>query len=272
MREGRTEPRAIAKRTEMGIRENILKEATAAAGSRIVTDVRLGLGYTSVLLDSGDMGLAYTWMSEQKTECTVFKGMRPLAGKPAGVVIELLNSKDLLAVTIGLAAANAVLNHRKQSYVEGDLTDVLNIGPSDRVAMIGAFLPVIRKLEQRVSELRVFERKANLVEGYHPADEAFEFLSQSTVALVTSTSILNSTVDALLEAAGGCREIVMLGASTPLCAAVFAGTPVTALSGVIAADRDAVARVISEGGGMKVFKEHVDKVTLRLTAPQSSFR
>lgn len=248
----------------MGVKENIIKEATAVAGGKTVADVRLGLGYTSVLLDSDEMGLAYTWQFDPKTECTVFKGMRPLAGKPAASVIELLNSVDTLAVTIGLATANAVLNNREQAYVDGDLTDTMNITSADTIAMIGAFVPVIKSLKERVAKLRVFERNENLVGDFLPAEKAFDYLPESSVVIVTSTSILNSTIDPILEAAAGCREVVMLGASTPLCRPVFADSPVTALSGVVVEDKDAVARVISEGGGMKVFKDYVRKVTLRI--------
>jgi len=247
----------------MGIRENIIQEASTEAEGKTVSDVRIGLGYTSVLLDSGEMGLAYTWQSDPKTECTVFKGMRPLAGKPVMAVIEMLSSEDTLANAIALAAANAVLNNRKQEYVPGDLVKTMNITPSDTVCMIGAFMPVIAGLKERVASLHVFERNVNMAGDFLPAEQAVDYLPNSNVVIVTSTSILNSTIDTLLQAAENCREIVMLGASTPLCAKVFAGTPVTALSGVVVADREAVARDISEGGGMKIFKDHVKKVTLK---------
>lgn len=56
----------------------------------------------------------------------------------------------------------------------------------------------------------------------------------------------------------------MLGPSTPLVPAVFAGTAVTLLSGVVVRDAGAVLRVVSEGGGMRLFKPHVRKVVLDL--------
>jgi uncharacterized protein len=51
--------------------------------------------------------------------------------------------------------------------------------------------------------------------------------------LITSTSIVNHTVDALLQAARGCREVALLGASTPLTAETFGAVRVTMLSGVV---------------------------------------
>ena len=55
----------------------------------------------------------------------------------------------------------------------------------------------------------------------------------------------------------------MLGASTPLMPEVFAGTNVTLLSGVVVSDPGAVLRVVSEGGGMRLFGPHIRKVSLR---------
>ena len=210
------------------------------------------------------MGLAYTWQSVPKTECTVFKGLRPLAGNPAGTVIELLRSEDTLAVTIALATANAVLNNSPKDALVGDLTKTLDLRATDTVVMVGAFLPVIEQLKDRVASLSVFERNPALGKDFLPAEKAFDQLPRSTVAIVTATSILNDTINRILEAAGNCREVVMLGASTPLCPEVFVGTSVTALSGVQVEDAAAVAQVISEGGGMKTFKNHVRKITLRV--------
>lgn len=246
----------------MGIRENIIEEALGLAKGKRVADVRLGLGYSCVELDSGEMGLAYTFQSDPKVECTVFKGMQPVAGKPAEQVIDMLTSEDGLAVTIALATANAVLNNREQTYIDGDLIETLNIAPSDTISMIGAFLPVIAQLKGKVATLNVFERNEAYPTDILPAEQAYDYLPKSDVAIVTSTTILNATIDQLLKTAENCREVIMLGASTPLSTEVFSGTPVTALSGVVVADKVAVARTLSEGGGMKIFKDFVRKVTL----------
>ncbi len=77
------------------------------------------------------------------------------------------------------------------------------------------------------------------------------------------SAILTSTLDALIDAARDCREVAIIGASTPLLAEAFQRTPVTLLSGVVADDPE-VLQVVSEGGGMREFKKHVRKVSLAL--------
>jgi len=84
------------------------------------------------------------------------------------------------------------------------------------------------------------------------------------VAVITSTSILNHTVDAILNAARTCREVVLLGASTPILPEVFTDTPVKILSGVVVTDTEKIMRIVSEGGGMRLFKNYIRKVNVRL--------
>ena len=84
------------------------------------------------------------------------------------------------------------------------------------------------------------------------------------MALITSTTIINDTVDELLEAARDCRELVLLGPSTPLIAEAFEGTAVTWLSGITVDDADGLLRVVSEGGGTRFFRPFVTKWNIPL--------
>ena len=82
---------------------------------------------------------------------------------------------------------------------------------------------------------------------------------------MTATTLLNGTVDEILDAAAGCPRIVMLGPSTPLSPEVFARTPVSRLSGVVVADAEGVRLTVSEGGGTRMFMPFVKKVNLFLS-------
>jgi len=77
-------------------------------------------------------------------------------------------------------------------------------------------------------------------------------------------SILNHTVDNILDAARSCRDIALLGASTPLLPDALAGTPTTILSGVVVSKPREILQIVSEGGGMRFFKKNVIKVNLPL--------
>jgi uncharacterized protein (DUF4213/DUF364 family) len=97
-----------------------------------------------------------------------------------------------------------------------------------------------------------------------PSERALDLLPTCSVALITSTTLITESLDALLGAAAGCREVALLGPSTPLLPEVFVGTPVTWLSGIRIGCPEKVLRVVSEGGGTRTFSPYVQKVNLRL--------
>lgn len=240
----------------------VARLAEAAAGAR-VADVRIGLGYTAVLLTDGSAGVAYTSRDLARGGCSVFDGRRPLAGRPALDLLGLLESSDAIEAAVGLGCANALGNRDGPDLVDGDVLDELDVGPDDDVGMVGEFGPLLEPLRSRAKSLTVFERVDCEGEGLRPADEAHERLGRCQVALITATSIVNHTVDGLLDAAAGCRAVALVGASTPLLPDAFGGR-VTALSGILIQDAAAILQIVSEGGGMRQFIPHVRKVTRRV--------
>ncbi len=232
------------------------------AGKARVVEVRIGLGYTAVLLDDNQLGVAYTFHDEAVGGCSVFRGIRPLANRLAADLLVLLESSDPIEAGVGLACANALANRSGTGMQAGDILERISLRPEDHVGMVGHFGPLVTTIQERAATLTVFER-IDLPAGLlRPTAEAFDILPHCQVALITATSIINHTIDRLLQAASHCREIVVLGASTPLLPAAFGEKEVTLLSGVLVKDPPAVLQVVSEGGGMRQFSPFVQKVSL----------
>ncbi len=247
-----------------GIAAGIAARALERAGTEEVADLRIGLGYSAALLADGRLGLAYTFRRDAEGGCTVDLEARPLAGRRVSELMPLVTSANPIAAAVGLACANALTNIPSEEHIEGDVLDHLELGGGDDVAMVGFFAPLVERLRERVRSLTIFERVSEPQGELRPAEEACAALPRCSLALISSTAIINHTLDGLLEAARGCRAVVLLGASTPLAPEAFRGTGVTLLSGVVARDADAILRVVSEAGGMRVFKRHVRKVVLRV--------
>jgi len=235
---------------------------------RRVADVRMGLGYTGVLLEDGSCGVAFTFKEGLDHGCSVFSGRRPLAGKSSHELVDYIGSLSLLESALGLSAVNALVNSDRTVQTEGDVMDMLHWTKEDRVGMIGYFGPLIKPLRQQVKELVIFEKDEDREEGVLPAEDAYEELPRCDIAVITSTSLINGTADGLLDAAGGCREVILLGASTPFIPDVFEPLGVTLLSGIVVLDAPSILRTISEGGGMAYFGKAVKKATLRLGATE----
>lgn len=248
----------------MSIRENINRMILPAANKYSIDDVRIGLGYTAVRLNSGHVGLAYTFLDGIKGGCDVFKGIRPLIGRNAADLLTGLHTGDNIEAAVALATANAVSVIEDKTFCTGDILDQLTLHSGDRVGMVGHFAPILPRLKKKCAAVHIFERIEFPMGDLLPNADIPKVLPQCQVAVVTSTSIVNNTVDAILDAAANCREVVMLGASTPLIPEAFSGTPVTLLSGVLATHSEGVLQVVSQGGGMRSFGKYIRKVNLRV--------
>ncbi len=256
---------STASMANTSLARRIVEGLTHEAVIATVAEVRIGLGYTAVKLEDGRAGVAYTFRDQAKGGCSVFHGLRPLAGRVAVDLLPLLQSSDAIEAAVGLACANALANsHDDSMKLEGDILDHLDAGPDDDVAMVGYFGPLVPKLQKSARSLTVFERVTTQTSYIHPQEEALTILPKCQIALITATSIINHTIDELLVAARGCRQVAILGASTPLWTDAFAGTGVTMLSGVVVTSPDGILRVVSEGGGMQQFSPHVRKVTMKV--------
>lgn len=242
----------------------LVTQLAGAAREATVADVRIGLGYIAVKLTDERTGVAYTFRDQAQGGCAVFNGIRPLAGRSASDLLTLLESPDAIEAGVGLACANALANRDQPGQLGGDILEHLEVRADDDVAMIGHFGPLVEPLRHRARSLTIFERVAAPTEALRPQGEALVALPRCQIALVTATSIINHTVDGLLDAARACRQVAILGASTPLVAEAFAATAVTLLSGVVVASPGGVLRVVSEGGGMRQFGPQVRKTTIRI--------
>lgn len=250
----------------MDIRKRILDQLQPAARDRTVADVRIGLGYTAVMLDDGRTGLALTVLQDGPRGCSLFDGELPLEGRQARAMLELIRSRDRIETALGLATANALANAHAGEMHHGDILEFIRPRPTDRVGMVGMFGPLLGPLRQRAKEVIVFERDRDKGDDFRPETAIREQLPRCDIALITATSIVNHSMDGFLHAAANCRETAILGPTTPLLPEVFRETPVTCLSGVIVSSPSDALRVVSSAGGMKHLKRFVDKVNLPLRA------
>lgn len=107
-----------------------------------------------------------------------------------------------------------------------------------------------------------------------PESQADELLAQCSVAIITATTLVNGTIDALLAAAANCRAVVMLGPSTPLVPDVFMDAPrrVSLLAGVVVTDANELLRVVARDGGTRDFLASVVKVNVKVRGTSNGFR
>jgi len=229
-----------------------------------IKDIRIGLGYTAVMTDNGQVGLAYTPHRDMPSGCTLFPNFLPQKNISATELLELITSDNSIETAVGLATANAMTNNNPESFLSGDVLDLNLLHEDDCVGMVGNFAPLIASIRKKTKNLIIFEQIDQPTGNLIPSAEIDRRLPECTVAIITATSIINRTFNHIMRAAVNCREVIILGASTPLVPEIFSKTPVTSLSGVIVTDADEIMRIVSFGGGMRMFKNCIQKVNLKV--------
>jgi uncharacterized protein (DUF4213/DUF364 family) len=245
------------------ITDELLELLAERAQRRVIRDVRIGLGYTAVLLDDGACGLAYTFRDEAEEGCSVLQQAGTVVGRSALAVAAWANALDAVTAAVGVATLNALIDPPANA-LEADVRELIGVRADDVVGMVGYFLPLVPFLRDRVARLHIFERRPAQEPDVHPAWTVPMLLPECDVVIVTSASLVTRALDGLLEYAVRAHEIVLLGPSTPMLAEVFAKHRVTLLSGVHVVDSAGLLRVVSEGGGTREFGTTVRKLVSRV--------
>jgi uncharacterized protein (DUF4213/DUF364 family) len=247
------------------ITEELLELLAEKAEHRVIRDVRIGLGYTAVLLDDGGCGLAYTFRDEAEEGCSVLQQAGTVAGRSAPEVIAWANALDAVTAAVGMATLNALIEPPANA-LEADVRELIRVRSEDVVGMVGYFGPLVTFLRDRAARLHIFERRPAQDPDLHPTWTAPMLLPECDVVIITSASLVTRALDDLLERTDKAHELVLLGPSTPMLPQVFARRRVTLLSGVHVVDSGRLLRVVSEGGGTRKFGTAVRKLALRLDA------
>jgi uncharacterized protein (DUF4213/DUF364 family) len=245
------------------ITDELRERLAEKAQRRVIRDIRIGLGYTAVLLDDGACGLAYTFREEAEEGCSVLQQAGTLAGRSALEVTAWASALDAVTAAVGVATLNALIEPPANA-LEADVRKLIRVRPNDVVGMVGYFGPLVTFLRDRAARLHIFEQRAAREPDVHPAWTAPLLLPECDVVIITSASLVTRALDELLERAIRAHELVLLGPSTPMLPEVFAKRRVTLLSGVHVVDSAGLLRVVSEGGGTRRFGPAVRKLALRL--------
>ena len=240
------------------IQQKIIDYLKPVSEGLCVADVRMGLGYTSVRLDNGNIGLAWTAKSNSGS-CTHEIKAGTLAGSSALELLEMLAcDRSALSRSLGLAAANALTaGLPRPESTEEDVLNIINIHASDHVVMVGFFGPLIPRLRQTGCRLDILELEADRPGTMSP-EEGRSSLASCSVAIITATSIITGTLDKLLAGLGKPRAVIILGPSSLMCPQIFAGTPVNYIAGAWVRNASAVEKIVSEGGGTMILKQYLN--------------
>jgi uncharacterized protein (DUF4213/DUF364 family) len=217
---------------ETSLIQELIETVERGLGARDVTveGVRIGVFYTAVKLDSGQAGVAFTPIREipEAVCCPRSASRMPAAGQLASQsaweLARYALTESPLKVAVGIATLNALsalLMEENglpgyQRLLGADALDVVEIHPDDRMVLVGAFVPFIRRLKGTVKQLRVVEKNPQALKGdemefYRPAEQAEEVLNQADVVVISGSAIVHHSLDQLLGFCRTTRQVIVAG-------------------------------------------------------------
>jgi uncharacterized protein (DUF4213/DUF364 family) len=253
----------------MELNERLYKLFEDKAGKARVDIVSLGLGYTAVTISDGGIGVAYTYFDRKASCCVSPHTYVDYEGLPAVELLERIRSGDPIKRSMALALINA-LNYENalllpETIENEELFDRFGIGEGTRVAMVGAFGPIIKICRERGATLELID----IYRGLGSKEGFYEKLREwAQVLFLTSTSILNSTTEEVLEYVGPQVKSIMLGPSTPMVGEAFGHLPVHRLAGTVPLQKERVLKAIRHGTGTPVILKFSRKAHLDLQPDQ----
>jgi uncharacterized protein (DUF4213/DUF364 family) len=143
---------------------------------------------------------------------------------------------------------------------DAPIAELLGVTSEDRVGMVGYIGPIVKELRQCARQVIVFDEAKTEMSEITATDQEAQLLPQCDVVILSATSLLNNTLDSLLEMTSTAREICLMGPSTPLIPEVFRLRNVTLLAGRHILDAPKVLQIVSEAGGTKRFGKVTEKI------------
>ena len=207
-----------------------------------VRSVHVGVHWTMVC--TRHCGLASTLLDNQPHGHSKARDVGRLHLKSAHELAEYARSDNLLEASIGVSAINSLIEVDESRIVEVNAGDILlQRGRGQRVALIGHF-PFIAQLRASASELWVIEQRPTADE--YPAEAAADLMPQAEVIAITSSALINHTLDDLLALCNPQALVILLGPSTPLSPLLFQHG-VSLLSGARVIDEAATLGTLCQG-------------------------
>ena len=242
-----------------------------------------GLFFSGVKLSTGHGGLCFTPVKEipEAVCCPSSAKAMPFSGKLRGrgvrAYLEDIFSENILRRTLGIATLNALstlvwdkTEHPEYELLLGaDAFDEIDVKKYRKTVVVGALVPIIRKLMQENADFHILEKDSRTLKErempyYLPPERAGECVPEADLLVITGVTILNDTWPGLLAMAKKDAEILVVGPTASMLPDCLFSKGVTMLGGIQVTKADALLDIISEGGsGYHFFGKYAERTVLR---------
>jgi uncharacterized protein (DUF4213/DUF364 family) len=246
----------ILNETARLVKDKLASEYEALTVERVM----IGMFFSGVKLSNGFAGISYTPVKDvpQAVCCPSSAGriFDPIKiyGMSADEVLTALTSHEPLKTAVAIATLNALsavcwqlgLADDYHIQMDTDALDAVRMSADRSVAVIGAFVPVLRKLKARGGRWWVIEQdpqtlKVDEMPHFIPADKSEKTIAAADVLIVTGVTLVNHTLQPILE-------IAVIGPTASLLPDALFARGVRVVGGVRVKKPDELLDVLAAGG------------------------
>ena len=205
-------------------------------------------------LDDGSLGLSYVLLDRALDALAEGATQRRLAGADALEIARGWVDGSGVGRTIGFAAVNALTRHLfdRAGFVPPAAADSIGgLAPQrgEHIGMVGFFPPLVKQVTAGGARLTVLELRADLAgarDGFRITLDARE-LEGCDKVLMTSTVLLNDTLDEVLAHCRFARALAMIGPGASCLPDPLFRRGVTLLGGTWITDAEGFKRALAGG-------------------------
>src|ERR1022692_642258 len=255
-----------------------------------VREVAVGIFYSAAQISTGHVGLAFTpRMLSDSVCCPKSAAAAPpagtIAGRDAWDVATFASSPTPLRRAVGIAVLNALSalaidrHGTPGGHIERglDALDTADIRPHDRVVMVGAFTPFLKKLKGRVAGLRVIDNhpealKVDEIGIWCSPFQAAEVLASANVVIISGSALVEGDLDSLLLSPTNARRVVLAGPTPSPWPPNFFESGIDVLGGLRVLDAAKIIQIVTEGGSGYFFGDAAEKICIIRDGGASALR
>jgi uncharacterized protein (DUF4213/DUF364 family) len=209
--------------------------------------------FGAIKLEDGSIGVIYVSLSPEIKEIAAKLNTHELIGMDPIELAKNFKSNDKFKKTLGLGAINAISQHvYSQAGLSLDFTTdslgLLDLQSGDKVGMVGFFPPLVKKIEQLGNKLIIIEKKEQLIKKSNKWEVTLDpnRLIPCNKVLITSTTVLNNSIDEILKYCSRAEKISVIGPTGGFFPDPLFNRGVDVLGGTFVHDSDLFMKLISQ--------------------------
>jgi uncharacterized protein len=207
--------------------------------------------FSAIVLEDSTIGLIFINLNPTIKQKFKTEDFSKLKKRGLLQLSRSFKSKDLFEKSLGLGCINAISQFifKKANFnlnFTSDSLGLLNIKHNDIIGMVGFFPPLVKLIEKIGSKLIIIEKKQELVQETNSWTVTLEpsKLKDCNKILITGTTVLNETIDNILQYCTNATHASIIGPSASFLPDPIFERGINIIGGAFVIDSDYLIRSI----------------------------